>query len=256
MRQRVVNDQQIERWVFGGTGIVEGRRRAEARLREDVKRVDRICGLTHAQREKLTLAGRGDIKRYFDRVEEIRQTFRRGPIDAMELRALSMELRFASLDAGPYLFGSDSLFAKCIRRALTPEQLDGYRRALAAELMVHHGTAIKSLVDNLDSALRLTREQHRRLEDLLILGTRPAARYGRYDYYGVLIQLSKLDAKRVRPIFDDDQWTKLTREFAGAATLEPFLRASGYLPDDPAALGAAGRRPSGGGPAVFGPPAR
>jgi hypothetical protein len=236
----ILGDFDIDRFVFGGKGADEGRRRAELRLQQDVNDVDRMCGLTEAQRKKLTLAGSGDIKRYFDRVDELKRTLRGRPIDTVELGTVNLELQRASLYSGPYLFGDKSLFAKSIENTLTPEQFDRYRRFMRAELLARHRTTIKSLVDRMHSMLRLSSEQDRRFEDLLLKETRPPPQYGRYDDYGVLFQLSKLDTAKLRPIFDDDQWGKLTGQFARAAKLERILRVGGYLPDDPAAEGATG----------------
>ena len=41
----------------------------------NVEDLERTCGLTPVQKKKLLLAGRGDIKRFFDRVEDIRKKF-------------------------------------------------------------------------------------------------------------------------------------------------------------------------------------
>jgi hypothetical protein len=72
--------------------------------------------LTDRQRAKLKLAGRGDIKRFFDRVEESRidfevqrQTFRTGRTALLRLDPLLQVYR-----EGP--FGDGSLFAKTLRR--------------------------------------------------------------------------------------------------------------------------------------------
>ena len=52
--------------LVGGTDAA--RFRLETILAARVDKIARQCGLTEVQKKKLLLAGRGDIKRFFDRV--------------------------------------------------------------------------------------------------------------------------------------------------------------------------------------------
>ena len=55
-----------------GHGDLEGaKRRLESRLRSRIEQVDRVCKINEEQRNKLSVAGRGDIKRAFARAEEL-----------------------------------------------------------------------------------------------------------------------------------------------------------------------------------------
>jgi hypothetical protein len=93
----------------------------------------------------------------------------------------------------------------------------------------------------MDTTLRLTTEQHRQLEQLLIKETRPPRRFGEYDYYGVLFQVSRLPEQSVRPILDDFQWGKLSLQLAEAIRLEQTLKEGGFVPEDKVADAAPGR---------------
>src|SRR5690348_1383421 len=84
MHAFVMNDQQFDQWVFGNMGLGSAgsaRNRLDSLLTLNVDDLDRTCGLTPVQKKKLLLAGRGDIKRFFDRVEEIRKRFTKGQND-------------------------------------------------------------------------------------------------------------------------------------------------------------------------------
>jgi hypothetical protein len=59
--------------VFLGGNAKAWHANLEAFLERQVEDADRAWGLTAAQEEKLRLAGRGDMKRMFDRVEEMRR---------------------------------------------------------------------------------------------------------------------------------------------------------------------------------------
>ena len=77
-RRFVVAEETFDRWLFGSTGDAEsGRAYLEALLQRKLNDVNLVRELTPAQRKKLVLAGRGDIKRLFDRIEEERKEFHR-----------------------------------------------------------------------------------------------------------------------------------------------------------------------------------
>jgi hypothetical protein len=93
----------------------------------------------------------------------------------------------------------------------------------------------------MDTTLRLTVFQHRQLEELLLKETRPPRRFGEYDYYGVLFQLSRLPEDRLKKILDDLQWDQLKPHLAEAVRLEQTLKDGGFLPEERVAEAAANR---------------
>jgi hypothetical protein len=130
-------DQTFDTVVFGGhspdaASMVRGR--LQRNLRRKLALLGRVCDLSVAQKEKLDRAGRGDIKRLFEQVEEQRTKFKdAGAVTAMAVKRLASDtadLRFA-LRTGP--FGDESWFEKALRRTLSPEQIEKYdRRPLLA----------------------------------------------------------------------------------------------------------------------------
>ena len=73
-RMKSWGPENFDRWIFG-EGLGEERRRQalEDRLVGRIEAEARRYDLTIPQRDKLRLAGMGDIKRFFDRVEERRR---------------------------------------------------------------------------------------------------------------------------------------------------------------------------------------
>jgi hypothetical protein len=127
-----------EQLLFGsGNNESEARRQLFQRLWQKVAAVNRACGLTAVQSQKLELAGRGDIHRFFEQAAEMRSKFEAIQLveggDQRELLkrvfALVQESRplRGTFDSGP--FGEGSLFAKSLRRMLTPEQAARYAGA-------------------------------------------------------------------------------------------------------------------------------
>jgi hypothetical protein len=114
----VLRRENFDRWVFGNMQDDRSRRAwLEHQLRLRCEQASKTLDLSRPQIEKLRLAGRGDIKRFFDQVEEIRPEF-----DALRLdwvagrRFLTDDLKplWSQFQLGP--FGDDSMFTKTLRK--------------------------------------------------------------------------------------------------------------------------------------------
>ncbi len=116
------------------------RQRLDTVLRQRISFVDRMCGLSQEQKEKLRLAGTGDIERLFDRIASHRQEFvalTAGESDDVALAAVIRETTTLRnpLNSGP--LQENSLFANVLRNCLTAEQTNKYsarRSRLSAAL--------------------------------------------------------------------------------------------------------------------------
>ncbi len=91
------------------------------------------------------------------------------------------------------------------------------------------------MAGTLEQTLKLTANQRRRLEKLLIEETRAPKAFGSYDYYGLIFQAAKIPEDKLKPIFDDDQWQALTQQFQEVRGMKKLLNNGGFLPVDKAA---------------------
>src|SRR5262245_25324076 len=82
-----------------------------------IEDIDLVCHLTDAEKEKLRLAGRGDIKHFLERVQDLKASLK-SPT-TLAVRELGSLRRL--MTSG--LFEEGSLFSKARRRILTSEQL-------------------------------------------------------------------------------------------------------------------------------------
>jgi len=108
----------FDRWMFGSKVDDQWKRDwLHCRLDSKIERVASRDRLRPVDVEKLRLAGRGDIKRFHDRVEGMRAKFEAARSNIEKGRAfLTGELRPLSdeFQVGP--FGDGSLFAKTLKR--------------------------------------------------------------------------------------------------------------------------------------------
>jgi hypothetical protein len=112
----MVEPENFDRWLFGEESAARPERHLDEILLTRVRDAAREYDLNERQRRKLQLAGRGDIKRFFDRVEDRRrgfeterQRFQTGLAALKRLNDLS-----EIYQKGP--FGDGSLFAKTLRK--------------------------------------------------------------------------------------------------------------------------------------------
>ncbi len=95
-------------------------RRLETLLQQRIDAVSRGFRLSESQARSLELAGRGDIRRFLERVETARRQVQGIRWNAQKLNAEAAPLRRAFM-TGP--FADDSLFGKVMPNVLTTEQL-------------------------------------------------------------------------------------------------------------------------------------
>jgi hypothetical protein len=222
-----ITEEQWEQWVFGPGGAEGARERLEAILASRIKWADERYGLTPEQKQKLSLAGRGDIKRQFDRARERMAAIGRARVDRLQGGAILLELRRPQGELQSDSFGRGSMLAKTLEKTLTPEQRargEGKDRLASYWLRVHW------VVFPLDKKLRLSREQHQRFVAAIVEGTRPLERYGELDDEAIFLQASELPEDTLKPIFNDAQWLLLRERFNQAKRQERILIEQGYIP--------------------------
>ena len=226
-----LHESNFDMWVFGSVrNNLSTRDRLESLLKLNVEEVERACGLSAAQKEKLLLAGHGDLKRFMDRVVEARKIFdqlRRDQTRINEIFQMTQPLA-ATLRTG--LFGDDSFFAKTLRKTLDAEQTSRYRETLREKSQFRYLAKVNLAVTTLDGNVGFTAEQRRRLIELTLKETTPFEKpAGQYESQVVLLKMSRIPEAKIRPIFDDTRWRLLSRQLQQSRGMEPFLKANGYL---------------------------
>ncbi len=224
----------LEQWIFGRHGAAEVRRKLEAALTKDINRFDQKYALTPAQRKKLELAGRHDMKRFFDRVEDAKDEYRRSNGDWNQVGNRIFELQGITNRPHSELFGDESMLAKTLKKTLTPEQVTRHEKGA-------YRARVEWAIGILQSRLVLNPEQRRRLVTLVVDETPPLKRYGNFDYDAIMLQMSRLPREKLRAALDEAQYRNLTLRFEQARRMESILVSEGYLsPARPPAGRAAG----------------
>jgi hypothetical protein len=231
MVQPTANVEQVDQWIFGRFGGSGGARtKLDSSLKLRIEDLNRSCHISDLQKKKLLLAGRGDVKRFFDKIEEVKRKFQNGQNDPnaniwQDIQPLQIELNTG-------LFGDDSIYKKTISKTLDGDQISQYECLQRERRMVRYKATIEWFVVHLDKGLGFTDDQRQRLVELLVNESRPPKKFGQGDYWYLMLQSSLVPEAKLKPIFDVPQWRLFSRQFAQARGMERWLKSNGVIPDN------------------------
>lgn len=242
--QQQWTDENLEQWVFNrGGGRVQNaggaRKELDQSLLLNIEDIDRACKLTEAQKKKLQLAGRGDIKRFYDRYEVVKQKFQRlkpkqqDDSDWQELwQELWQDISPLQTTIQSGLFHEDSLLRKSLRHTLTAEQLPRYQAQAEERRRFRHRASIELAVNSFEESMPLRDAQRRQLIALLLKELKPSRKSTQNEVYAVNVRMSLLPEDKLKPVFDRTQWKMVRAHLDNYKASVQWLKQSGQLPDD------------------------
>jgi hypothetical protein len=231
IQQQQPGIEQFEQWIFnrtGGAGIA--RNRLNAALELHIDEINRFCGITDIQKRKLMLAGRGDIKRFFDRVDDAKRRYLLVMNDQNHNIWEDIQPLQTALNVG--IFGDESMFAKTVKKTLTSEQATMLAGQAQQRNKNRYVITVDWFITHVDKGLGMTAEQRRRLSELL-KETPPPRRFGSSDYYYLMYRAGQIAEDRLKPIFDDVQWRLLSMQLNQARGMQQWLKNNGMIEDEP-----------------------
>jgi hypothetical protein len=219
----------FDRLVFGGVKIKDLRNQFEATLTTRITSLEWAYDLTEAQKAKLRLAGHGDIKRWFDFIEDKKRESDQISGDPEMIRAYSRRLKAFRTRLRHAPFGEDSIFSKTFKTMLKPVERAEYEKALCVKRGERHVNLINKLINSNDHPLNLNEEQRRRFRNVLLRKTPPPRLDALPDCRVLLLQTSQLPDTELRPIFDKPQWEVLKKSVIKLKEIEYLFKDAGML---------------------------
>ena len=230
------NDEQFEQWLLGNKTAAGVRAKLESLLSLQIEGLDRACGLTEAQKTKLLLAGRCDIKHLFEQLAEKKRKYLLIKNDRNKLGQILQDVRPLQivLNSGP--FDGETIFSKAIKKTLDESQAEKYEKLLQERRQFRYRAKIELAVETLDGGVGLRADQRKKLVALLLAETWPPKKFGQYDNYVVMLQIARLPDASLSSILDAGQLRLMSRSLAQAKQMEPFLKTNGFIDADPPAV--------------------
>jgi hypothetical protein len=210
----------LKHWMAKLSGNqVSVRAQLEKLLKDALSKLKADCQPTEAQLEKLEIAGRGDIKRFLDRLDEVVRVVDDDEGDLGKLEMIGMKLNKSRDFMNTKLFAEGSLFFKTLSRN-----------------NLQYPLAIARAVESLRGSLRLNDSQRSQLLELLRRETRPPVKYGKgSDLALVLHQASGIPQEKFRKTLSEAQCRELSQwitTYAQGSGSTEVLRKNGFVFDD------------------------
>lgn len=225
-----IDESWFDQWLFNGSNATQRKKRLEARITLHVSAVDAVCSLTDAQKQKLELAGRGDIKQLFDAIETARVQFQAVRNDQQKFNAFWPEVQPLQVRLQAGQFGKGSLFEKVLARTLDAEQSARFEKQQLERRKFQYEARIGVVLTSLEKGMPLRDEQRQKLSKLIVEETQPPKVFGQYDYYVVMYQLAKLPKEKLEAILDEKQLGLMRQQLNQMQGMEQFLKQQGQLP--------------------------
>jgi hypothetical protein len=225
----VLSPENFDQWVFGGGGnSAQVLTQFESLVNLRIDAINRVCTLSDAQKKKLRLAASGDIKKFRDQYEQLKQKYQNTQQDPNNLNNIFVAIQPLQLQWRAGILGDQSLFQKVIASTLEPQQLADYGQQEAERNQARYQAKIELAIAMLDNSLAFTDNQRQQFEKLLEQSP-PPKKFGQYDFYYVMFQASKLPGEKLQTIFDTRQMKFLQQVFQRVKGYELMLKQQGAL---------------------------
>ena len=217
--------------------LERARQQGEAKL----ERIDRLCGLSEAQRLALHLALESDIRRVAEDVDATRATYRGLSVNISEPDGRQVWQRFQqdiqrSRRLLQDLFAADSLFAAALASTLDADQYTRLETETRAKRSFRWRAIVADIMLKFDDSLGLTAEQHAAVEAVLLahepllrIDDGPRQSNAHAEQMLVLLVLSQADQKLLRDTVSDRQWRSLAMLMNQGKAMKSWLEQQNML---------------------------
>jgi hypothetical protein len=203
----------------------------ESQVDLEVTRISQSIDLQDDQVEQLRLAGRGDIKRFYDRVEQARRKFqesaqRLNQASPDDMYEIAMPLQ-SSLKKG--LFGRGSLFQKVVANSLDDQQSVALQRHLSRINELQAEGAVRVFVVKIGYYVPMTSVQRSKLTELLLEDATWVINDPHYSFLIVVYQFGKVPRQKYEAIFDEKQMKAVDVLIQAGVQLGEHLEQEGVI---------------------------
>jgi hypothetical protein len=224
----MVTRENFDRWVYQAVGAGDKASYLESQLALQLDELERQCGLSADQRQKLLLAAAIDTKRFEVEMEVVREHFM-AVKDQAEFQQIWQEINPLQQKVVSGLHDDKSFFGKSLRGMLSDEQVAARRTIENERRAFRYRAILEVAMSEIDDSAGLTDEQHVAIVKLALEETHPPKAFGSYDSIFVWLQLSKLTEAKVKALLNERQWQQLQRQIAQGRQFEQFLTQMGLV---------------------------
>jgi hypothetical protein len=194
-------------YLFNGQDEATFRKQLETRSMLRVAQVAEVAQLDEATLEKLNLAVRGDLNRFYRCIAAVREATKDYDMQNQEemQKAWQEIMPLQQRIAAGVLEEEGSLFSKVLECSLTEEQTTAYEAYLAERQRAKSLAIVKMTLAEMQSSIPLLAKQRNALVDTLMNKKFPRRVPEGYEAFLGYIMMTKLDDKELESILDRQQ---------------------------------------------------
>ncbi|TWT56055.1 hypothetical protein [Allorhodopirellula solitaria] len=232
-----IDINQFDSWIFSGMGDAKlAREKLADRAEMEIDRIGFSTSLLDSQIAKLRFAAKGDIKRFYDDVEEAHRQFHTmqeagkiGQENINDVYQLASPLA-QRLNAG--IFDEESLLKKVARVCVVGEQAERLRARQKRQIKLQSDAAITLFVATLGRRLPMTQVQRETLMEIAMTNITLPDPTHQYAQYLLMYELSELPQGKLKEIFDETQYQTLKKVYTQGLGMKANLKRMGMLDDE------------------------
>ena len=219
---------EFDQWMYQNEGNAkQGEQRLQTQAKLQLAELGRVCELSDAQRSKLELAARGDLRRFLEEVDAVRRKFNAVKEDQNAMNQMWQEIQPLQAKMNR-LTGSGSLFMKTVPQTLSAEQTARYEAVTEERRKFRYQASIAVALHTLEGGVALKHEQREAIQKVL-LDLPPPRAFGQYEHYLIMYRLANMPPEKLQPLLDARQWTALKRQFTQYKGMRQFLIDQGLI---------------------------
>ncbi len=193
-------------YLFNGQDEATFRRQLEARCALRVSQIGEVAQLDEATLEKLSLAIRGDLNRFYRCISIVRENTKGFDIqDQGDMQKAWQEIMPLQQRISKGLLEEDSLFNKVLDSSLSEIQSEAYQQYLSDRQDAKTQAIVKVTIAELDRTIPMLAKQRSALLESLLAKKFPSQIPQGYDAYLGYIMLTKVEKAELQKIFDKPQ---------------------------------------------------
>lgn len=228
--QNQIGVGQFQSWIFQNERDPKlVRKKLDALIDTKLEQFSQVASLNEQQQRKITLAGRGDVERFFAKVDLATAEFEKLNVKQQNLNEAYQLAIPLMQEYQKGLFEDDSLFSKTLLQTLNDSQRDAWQ-AMQRKLQVRRlQSAIKLQIALYSRKLAMTEDQRQQFEALLMndLPVRSVEPQMISSYANYLI--SQIPKDEINKIFDMKQAAAMDRIQQTGKGMKQFLIAQGVI---------------------------
>lgn len=231
--------ENFDQWVFSNQQKLSGaKKQLFNRLEGEAESIQSTCKIEDAQKEKLLLAGRGDIQAFMQLYTEVRAKFAEKikENNQQAMQNIWQEIQPLQKKYHGQIFGEGSLFEKVLGHLLDEQQSACLEQIRREQRRFQYQSAVLQLISQIEQAAPLTHENREKLLVLIdqhALPPKSMTGHNRTHYFTYYIygQMAEISEKELRPLFGKAVWKVVKQQMQQGKRMKRNLEQQGLVPD-------------------------